>query len=292
MRRLTLVIATATLVLGALAAPAGASPSDQDNDTVPNRRDLCPTAAGTRSDGCPRAQWKLNDLNGPPPADYSFPYGSLGWTPVAGDWGFFDSVGGFDRSTGKWHLRDDVCPCTTFTNFTFDVDVPGPHLPIAGDWNGDGLGDVGLYTPSNGTFHLRTSLTSGGADITFAFGGPQPGRFVRPVAGDWDGDGKDSIGLFRADTNRWRLRNTNDAGPPSTLFRFGRDGSTERPVAGDWNGDSTSTPGVFDAGTFFLRNANSTGSADLTRAFGPSNAMPVAGDWNVDGFDSIGIQRR
>ena len=170
----------------------------------------------------------------------------------------FDSVGGYNRSTGWWHLRDTICDCWQPINFRFDVAVPGPHLPIAGDWNGDGLDGVGVYTPANGTFYLRDDLTTGGAQYTFAFGGAQPARYARAVAGDWDGDGKDSVGLYRTDTGRWRLRNTLDAGPPTALFTYDRVGTTERPIAGDWDGNGTSTPGLMEEeGIFYLRNANS-----------------------------------
>ena len=43
--------------------------------------------------------------------------------------------------------------------------------------------------------------------------------------------------------------------------------------------------------TFFLRNSNSTGVADLSFAYGPAGAgwIPLAGDWDGDGDDTIGL---
>src|SRR5689334_22699646 len=120
MRRLAPALVTILLALAGLAGPAGATPSDQDNDTVPNRRDACPTVAGIRSDGCPTAQWRLNDRNGPPPTDWAFGFGSLGWAPVAGDWGDLDSVGAFNRASGWWHLRSTICDCWEEIRFHFD----------------------------------------------------------------------------------------------------------------------------------------------------------------------------
>ncbi|MBK6316937.1 MAG: hypothetical protein IPF53_22275 [Blastocatellia bacterium] len=42
-------------------------------------------------------------------------------------------------------------------------------------------------------------------------------------------------------------------------------------------------------GTFFLKNTNSPGGADLAFSYGPSNATPLAGDWNADRVDTVGI---
>jgi cell wall assembly regulator SMI1 len=51
------------------------------------------------------------------------------------------------------------------------------------------------------------------------------------------------------------------------------------------------TIGVYDpaAATFFLRNSNSAGVADLTFNYGIPNWIPIAGDWDGDGIDTIGV---
>lgn len=54
----------------------------------------------------------------------------------------------------------------------------------------------------------------------------------------------------------------------------------------------TDTIGIYVAstGTFFLRNSNSGGPADITPfTFGAPNNTPLAGDWNADGTDTVGI---
>jgi hypothetical protein len=50
-----------------------------------------------------------------------------------------------------------------------------------------------------------------------------------PLIGEWDLDGRDEIGVYRA--GRWLLRNTLTAGPPSLAFTYG--GSRSHPVV--WN---------------------------------------------------------
>ena len=51
------------------------------------------------------------------------------------------------------------------------------------------------------------------------------------------------------------------------------------------------TVGVYnpDTATFFLRNSNSAGVADITFNYGIPNWIPIAGDWDGDGIDTIGV---
>jgi hypothetical protein len=52
------------------------------------------------------------------------------------------------------------------------------------------------------------------------------------------------------------------------------------------------TVGVFrqSLNTFFLKNSNTTGTADITTIFGaaPTTNLPVVGDWDGDGVDTVG----
>lgn len=43
------------------------------------------------------------------------------------------------------------------------------------------------------------------------------------------------------------------------------------------------------SGTFFLRNANSSGVADVVASYGPANVTPLTGDWDGNGTDTLGI---
>lgn len=54
------------------------------------------------------------------------------------------------------------------------------------------------------------------------------------------------------------------------------------------------TIGLFDRsnGSFFLRNSNSAGAADLTFNFGGGNLVPVRGDWDNNGTATIGVYNR
>src|SRR5207302_497004 len=78
---------------------------------------------------------------------------------------------------------------TRLTNNTADDFVPNwqPLVPVS---------TVGVFRPSTGQWLLRNSNTSGAPDITLSFG--QQGDL--PVTGDWDGDGRTDIGVYRGST--------------------------------------------------------------------------------------------
>ncbi len=110
-----------------------------------------------------------------------------------------------------------------------------------------------------------------------------------PVVGDWDGDGDDTIGLFRDGT--WTLTGSHEGEAlPTRTARFGRAG--DLPVVGDWDGDGDDTLGLFRDGTWLLSNSLASNPL-VPRIFilgGPGD-LPVVGDWDgVDG-DTVGVFR-
>jgi hypothetical protein len=54
------------------------------------------------------------------------------------------------------------------------------------------------------------------------------------VVGDWNGDGVDTIGVYRFSLGEWYLRNSNTAGIADLNFTYGI--VNEKPVTGDWDG--------------------------------------------------------
>jgi hypothetical protein len=55
-------------------------------------------------------------------------------------------------------------------------------LPLAGDWDGNGSDDVGVFRPSDRTMHLTTD-----SGVTAVFVFALQARGDLPVAGNWDG---------------------------------------------------------------------------------------------------------
>jgi len=69
-----------------------------------------------------------------------------------------------------------------------------------------------------------------------------------PVAGDWDGDGVDTIGVYRGTTGVYFLSDSNTAPTVSYTLVFGNPGDT--PFAGKW------TAGATHDGVGVYRNSN------------------------------------
>ncbi|MFO0911673.1 MAG: CAP domain-containing protein [Pirellulales bacterium] len=112
-----------------------------------------------------------------------------------------------------------------------------------------------------------------------------------PLAGDWNGDGRDEIGSWRGarfylDANGNGIWNTGDVN-----IGFGL--PTDRPLVGDWDGDGRDQIGVWRSGTFYLdMNGNlAWDAADRTAKFGLSTDVPLVGDWDGDGRDQIAVKR-
>jgi hypothetical protein len=157
--------------------------------------------------------------------------------------------------------------------------------PLVGDWDGDGIDDVGVSRDGNGytVFYLIPALVEGPARWIAAFG-PQK---VIPIAGDWDGDGKASIGVFAAGS--FFLGNHNASGHAEITSTFGdKDGV---PVIGDWNGDGRDSLGSFKDGIFTLTDQIAPPFTTRTFTFGGPGDYPIAGDWDGDGKDTVGVFR-
>jgi hypothetical protein len=99
------------------------------------------------------------------------------------------------------------------------------------------------------------------------------------VAGDWNADGRDTVGVYRPSAGQFFLTNQDVLNPSVDIAAtFGV--AEDLPVAGDWDGDSKDTIGVWrpSVATFFLSNNNA--AIDITAAFGTNGDQPVVGDWD------------
>jgi beta-propeller repeat-containing protein len=204
---------------------------------------------------------------------------------------FPDTIGVFRPSTGQFFLRNSNT--TGGADITVAVGQPG-DIPVTGDWDGDGVDDAGVFRPSTGQFLLRqprTILIAGRpttivTTITVNFG--QAGDL--PVVGDWDGDGIDTVGVFR--NGVFLLRNSNTSGSADLTVTFGAAG--DLPIAGDWDGDGIDTVGFFrpSAIQFQLTNTSQGVAApDFSFFFGIATDLPVVGDFDGDGIDTVGVFR-
>ncbi len=99
------------------------------------------------------------------------------------------------------------------------------------------------------------------------------------LVGDWNGDGKSEIGIFK--DGLWYI----DYGGSGVIdantkyYSFGGAGWT--PLIGDWNADKKDKIGVYNAGNWYL-DYDGTGvwsAGDKNYGFGTTGWIPVIGKW-------------
>lgn len=152
-----------------------------------------------------------------------------------------------------------------------------------------------LFSVRNGSslrWQQVDGLSASRAAATFTYGSAgAPGR--RPLAGDWNADGRDTPGVLTVVDGawRWQLTDSNELGSPTFTFSFGPQQCI--PVSGSWDGAGADRPGVVcpQAGQWLwrLRNATSGGAPTAQFLYGPTSCAPVTGDWNGDGRDTPGL---
>jgi len=98
----------------------------------------------------------------------------------------------------------------------------------------------------------------------------------------------DTVGVQDPATGQWTLRDENTN---TKTIVYGNPGDVA--FAGDWDCDGVDTPGLYrqSDGFVYLRNANSTGIADLSFFSGNPGDVPLAGDFDGDGCDTLSIYR-
>ncbi|HSK05893.1 MAG TPA: CAP domain-containing protein [Acidimicrobiia bacterium] len=194
----------------------------------------------------------------------SFFYGNPGDVAFGGDWDCdgVETLGLYRRSDGYVYLTNSTTG--GLADITYYFGNPG-DIPIAGDFNGDGCDTVSIYRPGEARSYIINSLGGGdrglgAADHSFVFGVEGD----TPFAGDFDGDGIDTIGLHRGSTGLIYFRNSHGSGLADGQFRFGDPGDIL--VAGDWDGDGDDTVAVYrpSDGMLHVKNTNGGGAADAS----------------------------
>jgi peptidoglycan hydrolase-like protein with peptidoglycan-binding domain len=143
--------------------------------------------------------------------------------------------------------------------------APG-DVPVAADYNGDGVTELSTYRPSTGQWLVRGSDT-----VTYGKPGdiPVPGRYTAAAA--------TSIAVFRPSTAAWYVNGSNPV-------VFGTPGAT--PVPADYNGDGR---------TEFATYAPTTGSWTVpgrpAEYWGKRGDVPVPADYNGDGKADLAVYR-
>jgi len=228
-------------------------------------------------------------------------------TAVAGDWdgNGYDEIGvvRIDGPGLHWFLNND-----------FDTDDEGHvhfglagDLPVVADFSNSGRDDIGVVRANGGAlewfFHYQSGdyPTDGRtADLSAQFRFGNAGDI--PLAGDFNGDGKDDIAVVRvaAGALRWEIHfgAATWPAPLSTTVlsidqSFNLGSAAQVPIVGDWDGDGDVNWGVVSrapnlSGTgplesqindWFL-DRDSNGTLETTFEYGFKNDQFLSGRFN------------
>ncbi len=156
-------------------------------------------------------------------ADIRFFFGNPSDIPLAGDFDgdCFDTLSIYRPSEQRFYIVNELGANNGGlgpADFSFVFGNPGDK-PFVGDFDGDGIDEVGLHRESTGFVYYRNTLDTGIADNEFFFGDPGD-RFV---AGDWGVvDRVATPGLFRPSDTTFYFRHTNNQGNADSDLFFGQ----------------------------------------------------------------------
>ena len=191
-----------------------------------------------------------------------------------------------------------------------DAQLRPGDIPISGDFDGDGITDLGVFRPSSDRMPGASEwiiLRSQAGPQSILFGGS--GLDV-PAVGDFDGDGRADIAVFRPVSDllpgaaEWFILPSNSG----QAFRvsFGAAGGLDLPAVADYDGDGRADIAAFRPSSDLVPGAAHwfilpSGPNDLSFSqkldaypvlFGEAGVdQPVPGDYDGDGHDDIATYR-
>ena len=173
---------------------------------------------------------------------------------------------------------------------------------VARDYDGDGITDVAVFrrgaaSAAQTTWYIRNS-SSGSATVEgFGLTGNGTTSFDTPIPGDYDGDGKFDIAVYRfgqSPLNNFIIKRSSDG--VITYTQFGNF-NTDYVLPGDYDGDGkfdlavarTGATGTSPLVWWILQSSTAT---TRTQVFGLSSDLPAQGDYDGDARADIAVYRR
>ncbi len=171
--------------------------------------------------------------------------------------------------------------------------------PVFRDYDGDGVTDLAVFrrgatVGSPATWFIRNSSNNTVSIVTFGVTGDNTlGTGDLPIPGDYDGDGKFDVAVYRvgiAPANYFIIQRSSDN--LVTYQQFGNFG-TDWIVPGDYDGDGKYDLAIARTGggtlVWWIQNS-ATGTVRIQQ-FGAAGDVPAQGDYDGDARADIAVYR-
>lgn len=188
---------------------------------------------------------------------------------------------------GRWYIIDpnaangfSVSTLITFTVFGDSL----VSYRRAFDFDNDGKTDIGITRPNGGNLEWWIYRSQTSSVLAVAFGSSTD----IPAPGDFTGDSKFDVAVFRPSTGQWFVLRSEDN--TYLAFPFGTNGDI--PMPADYDGDGKADPAVFrpSQGTWYI--ARSSDGQTTIAQFGQNGDQPVAADFDGDFKADLAIVRQ
>lgn len=179
-------------------------------------------------------------------------------------------------SNGTWYVRTNSATSDTITQqWGLSTDKPVPA-----DYDGDGRTDFAVFRSNdngagNSAWHILKSSDGERMDVQWGSNGTNGTNADVPMPGDYDGDGRTDIAVFRPTNGTWHIRRSSDGSYVAQQWGYG----TDEPVPGDYDGDGKWDVAVRRASTTWYIRKSSTGLM-MTAQWGMAGDMVVPGAYN------------